>query len=66
MWKQTYQAIRQADPNEKIIGPCYSWYTDDKLRNFLKYAKANNCLPDIISWHELSGIDGVSSHLRSY
>jgi len=66
MWKQTYQAIRQADPGEKIIGPCYSWYTDDKLRNFLKYAKANNCLPDIISWHELSGIAGVSSHLRSY
>lgn len=66
MWKQTYQFIRRNDPNEKIIGPCYSWYNENRLRSFLQYCKANNCLPDIMSWHELSGIEGVSSHLRSY
>ena len=66
MWKETFKVIRQNDPGEKIIGPCFSWYEENKMRNFLQYAKANDCVPDIISWHELSGIDGVSSHLRAY
>ncbi|OUM57376.1 carbohydrate-binding module family 13 [Piromyces sp. E2] len=65
-WKQTYQLLRQIDPNEKIIGPSLSWYNEGRIKEFLQYAKANNCLPDIISWHELSGIDGMSSHFRSY
>ncbi|ORX76937.1 hypothetical protein BCR32DRAFT_329128 [Anaeromyces robustus] len=65
-WKQTYQYLRQIDPNEKIIGPALSWYNEDRIRSFLQYAKANNCLPDIICWHELSGIDNMSAHFRSY
>lgn len=66
MWKETYNVIRQNDPGEKIIGPCDSWYNGNRMRSFLQYCKANNCLPDIISWHELSGIEGVSSHMRAY
>ena len=66
MWKQTYDVIRQADPGEKIIGPCYSWYQENKMKDFLQFCKQNNCIPDIISWHELSGIEGVSSHLKAY
>ena len=66
LWKETFDTIRKNDPNEKIIGPCYSWYQENKLRDFLQYAKSTNTLPDIICWHELSGIEGVSSHLRSY
>ena len=26
LWKKTYDVIKQNDPDEKIIGPCYSWY----------------------------------------
>ncbi|ORY08979.1 hypothetical protein LY90DRAFT_638514 [Neocallimastix californiae] len=66
MWKQTYDFLRKIDPNEKIIGPSFSWYEENKMKNFLQFSKQNNCLPDIIAWHELSGIDGVSSHFRSY
>ncbi|KAL6612849.1 hypothetical protein U3516DRAFT_548831 [Neocallimastix sp. 'constans'] len=66
MWKKTYDLIRQADPGEKIIGPCYSYYQENKLKDFLQYCKQNDCIPDIISWHELSGIDGVASHLKAY
>ena len=66
LWKQTYDTIRQNDPNEKIIGPCDSWYNENRIRSFLEFAKSNNCLPDIICWHELSGIDGVSNHLKAY
>ena len=66
LWKQTYDFIRQNDPNEKIIGPCDSWYNENRMRSFLEFTKANNCIPDIICWHELSGIEGVSSHFRAY
>ena len=66
LWKKTYDVIKQNDPNEKIIGPCYSWYQEDKLKNFLSFTKANNCVPDIVCWHELSGIQGASSHFQSY
>ena len=66
LWKETFETIRKNDPNEKIIGPCYSWYQENKLRDFLQYAKSTNTIPDIICWHELSGIEGVSSHIKSY
>ena len=65
-WKQTYDVIKQNNPDEKIIGPCYSWYQENRLKDFLSFTKSNNCLPDIVCWHELSGIDGMSSHFRSY
>lgn len=66
MWKQTYGLIKSLDPHEKIIGPCDSWYNGNRMRSFLQYCKANNCIPDIMSWHELSGLAGVSSHIREY
>lgn len=66
LWEETFKTIRKNDPNEKIIGPCYSWYQENKLRDFLQFAKSTNTVPDIICWHELSGIEGVSSHIKSY
>lgn len=66
MWKQTYRLLKSLDPTEKIIGPCDSWYNHNRIRSFLQFCKANNCLPDIMSWHELSGLSGVSSHIKEY
>ncbi|MBE6049815.1 MAG: beta-xylosidase [Clostridium sp.] len=66
MWKQTYRFIKQNDPGEKIIGPCDSWYNHNRMRSFLQFCKANNCVPDIMSWHELSGVGGISNHIKAY
>lgn len=69
MWKQTYNVIRANDPGAKIIGPCDSNYNRSRMSSFLSFCKANNCLPDIMSWHELGGGGGaevVSPHLRDY
>lgn len=55
MWKQTYDVIRANDPGAKIIGPCESYYNNSRMKEFLTFCKANNCVPDIMSWHELSG-----------
>lgn len=66
LWVQTYNAIRSSDPGFKIVGPCYSYYNHTTMSAFLSYAKAHNCLPDIISWHELSGIQNVANNLKDY
>lgn len=66
MWLQTYKLIRENDPEAKIIGPCDSYYNRSMMSKFLTFCKANNCLPDIMSWHELRGIQFVSNNLKDY
>ena len=64
-WKPTYDLIRKLDPQAKIIGPSYSYYNSTSMKAFLTYCKANNCLPDIICWHQW-GSAGISSTIDSY
>jgi hypothetical protein len=56
-WRQSFVKLRQLDPGAKITGPSISWYDEGFLRPFLTYAKSNNCLPDIVGWHEGTGIN---------
>jgi hypothetical protein len=52
LWKRGYQMVRTAIPNAVMEGPSNAsgvgsgWFTD-----FLDYVKANNVVPDVISWH---------------
>ncbi|WP_307848748.1 cellulose binding domain-containing protein [Microbispora oryzae] len=62
MWKRAYQRIRAAFPSHLIVGPSFAgvpstggWWTQ-----YLDYVKANNVVPDIVSWHSLPG-DPVSN-----
>ncbi|MFD0578464.1 ricin-type beta-trefoil lectin domain protein [Dactylosporangium darangshiense] len=57
LWKHTYQRIRATFPNMLIVGPSFAgvpstggWWTQ-----YLDYVKANNVVPDIVSWHSLPG-----------
>ncbi|WP_432872098.1 ricin-type beta-trefoil lectin domain protein [Microbispora rosea] len=57
MWKRAYQRIRAAFPSHLIVGPSFAgvpstggWWTQ-----YLDYVKANNVVPDIVSWHSLPG-----------
>lgn len=52
VWKPTYDLIRQMDPNAKIIGPSFSFYSSSRMETFLTFCKKNNCLPDEICWHQ--------------
>lgn len=69
-WKNTYLRVRALDSTTQIIGPSYSRYDEAWLRDFLTYAKANNVLPDIISWHELGNTSPdtwtIKAHIASY
>lgn len=59
LWSQTYAVIRANDPGAKIIGPSEGYYNYTFMYNFLSYCKANNCLPDILCWHELASNGGT-------
>jgi hypothetical protein len=58
LWRRTYQRLRADMPGTLIVGPScacvpstgYAWWTQ-----YLDYVKANNVVPDIISWHSLPG-----------
>ena len=53
-WKQTYELVRSIDPNALIGGPGFYEYNHDKISSFLEYCKENDCLPDIMIYHELA------------
>ena len=53
-WATVYHRIRAGDPGALIAGPNTSYYDPTVMGDFLAYAKANNVLPDMITWHELS------------
>ncbi len=64
-WKPTYDLIRSMDPSERIIGPSLAYYNNTRMRDFLVYCKNNNCLPDVISWHQW-GAAGFANAYNQY
>lgn len=65
LWKPTYDLLRAQDPGIRIIGPSFSYYNSTRMSDFLKFAKANNCLPDVVSWHQW-GSGGFVGALENY
>ncbi|XVQ82094.1 lectin [Microbispora siamensis] len=65
-WVRTYQRIRQSEPDKAIMGPSYSYWNVNAMRSFLNNAKATNTLPQVVSWHELSGWQQVTANVRAY
>ncbi|MFI1732652.1 CBM35 domain-containing protein [Streptomyces acidicola] len=52
-WKTVYQRIRAIDPDARIAGPNEAAYHPRLLRDFLAFAKRENVLPQVMTWHEL-------------
>ncbi len=65
-WVRTYQEIRSKDTTTSIQGPSISNYNASFMSSFLNYAKANNALPNIISWHELGGQGSIVADISAY
>lgn len=65
IWLQTYRLIRNMDPGEKIIGPSEGYYDHNRMASFLNFCKQNQCVPDIICWHELSS-NGRGSYIGDF
>jgi hypothetical protein len=60
-----YAHVRQADPSIKITGPSVAGYDEQYLSNFLQFCKANNCLPDIVGWHDGPAIENNVNSYRA-
>ena len=52
-WKMTYDYVKSLDPDAVIGGPGNYEYSNVKTDYFLKYASENNCVPEVIIYHEL-------------
>ncbi len=53
-WKTVVWKIKAIDPSARIVGPNFARYDSGVYRDFLSFAKENDCLPEVISWHELN------------
>lgn len=53
-WKLTYDYVRALDPQAVIGGPGYYEYDSGKMRAFLEYTSQNDCVPQVLIYHELN------------
>jgi hypothetical protein len=65
-WVKTYDEVKAQDPSLPIDGPSLSFFDASYMESFLSYAKANNALPDIVSWHELNGASSIASDVAAF
>ena len=67
-WKTVFQQIRSQQPNARLAGPNIANFDAVYISNFLTYCKANACLPDVMTWHELNTgfYSNWSQHYASY
>ncbi len=67
-WKKTYDLIKSTDPGAKIGGPGYFDFNIEKITHFLNFCKLNDCLPDIMIYHELYDTSAVwwEDHVNEY
>jgi hypothetical protein len=58
LWRRTYQRVRAAFPAHLIVGPscaCVPSTGNAWWNQYLDFVRANNLVPDIVSWHSLPG-----------
>lgn len=52
-WKETYNLVKSIDPYAIIGGPGNCDYDSYEIRDFLEFCVENNCVPDVMIYHEL-------------
>lgn len=61
--ENAYDGIKAADADALVQAPELAHFDFAYLTAFLTYCKANNCIPDVLSWHELtSGRVDIEGH----
>lgn len=53
-WKITYELVKSIVPDAKIGGPGFCDYVAEKMEGFMAYTVENDCVPEIMIYHELS------------
>ena len=67
-WKETFELVRSIDGDALIGGPGYCDYDIYEITDFLSYCKENDCLPDVMIYHELSPSSSMwwTDHVKEY
>lgn len=65
-WTRTFNEVRADDPSAQIQGPSISHFSSSFMTSFLTDAKASGTVPNVISWHELSGASSIAADVASY
>lgn len=67
-WLQTYALVKGIHPAALIGGPGFCDYNRDELAYFLRFCKENDCLPDVMIYHELGAETAYffDEHIREY
>lgn len=53
-WKMTYDLVKSIDPDAVIGGPGFCDYETGKIEGFMSYCKENDCMPEVMIYHELA------------
>ncbi|MCR4744143.1 MAG: FIVAR domain-containing protein [Lachnospiraceae bacterium] len=53
-WKTIYDTVKEIDPNAKTAGPNFASFSSSAYETFFEYCAENDCLPEIITWHDLA------------
>lgn len=53
-WKITYDLVKSIAPDAKIGGPGFCDYETSKMEGFMEYTAENDCVPEIMIYHELA------------
>lgn len=67
-WKMTYDYVKSLDADAVIGGPGFCDYETVKMEGFMDYCAANNCVPEIMIYHELAwwSIPDWHMHVEDY
>ncbi len=67
-WKKTYDLVKSINPDAMIGGPGYFDYNTEKIAPFLDFCTANDCVPDIMIYHELNDKSAAffEDHVEEY
>ena len=67
-WKMTYDYVKSLDADAVIGGPGFCDYETTKIDGFMKYCAENNCVPEIMIYHELAwwSIPDWHMHVEDY
>ncbi|MBR2134191.1 MAG: hypothetical protein IJ851_05715 [Eubacterium sp.] len=67
-WKITYDYVKSLNPDALIGGPGFYEYNSDKMAQFMSFCADNDCIPDVIIYHELNdySIYFWQQHVRDY
>ena len=68
-----YDAIKSVDKNASLAGPNSAGYgtqftSGQSNKSFVQFCADNNCMPDVITWHELQTncLNDMSWHMDDF